>query len=99
MPLAGRIEIVAHVRDAPNPVCSLGKIPPEGGMRICHSEIGELAHQAESVQIFAEGEYPIFIYSDSISCPLFFARVTAASNLVSVRLMAHGNRYCRSRDA
>ena len=29
-------------------------------VRICHSEIGELAHQAESAQIFAKGEIPVF---------------------------------------
>ena len=29
-------------------------------VRICHSEIGELAHQAKSVQIFATGEIPVF---------------------------------------
>jgi len=28
-------------------------------VRICRSEIGELAHQAESVQILAKGEIPV----------------------------------------
>ena len=31
-------------------------------VRIRHSEIGELAHQAESARIFAKGEIPVFFF-------------------------------------
>ncbi len=47
MPLAGCIEIAAHIRDAPNLVCSLGKIPPSGGMRIPRPKIDKLACRAQ----------------------------------------------------
>ena len=37
-------------------------------VRICHSEIGELAHQAESAQIFAKGEIPVTLRCSCFLC-------------------------------
>ena len=59
---------------------------PRKPVHIPHSEIGKLAFPAESVGIFAKGEYPAVFYSKDTpcGCPFFFSLAVMALDLNSV---------------
>jgi len=60
-----------------------------------HSEIGKPACQAESVGIFAAGEYPaVFYLSDSFRNPFFFPLAVMALDLSRFRSALHEECRC-----